>query len=446
MQTYWFFALIASICFEGLGRKFLPAIPSIVFYFLKDVVLVGGYVMLRPQPQYIRIGLGLYRGFTAFWLGAVLWTLIEVANPQHQSILLAVVGLRAYWLWWIAPFIIASALRDARTRRRAIYILSFVTIVISVMGALQFVSPPDSPINVYSVVDGEAVRASDVGIVSTTGRARVSGTFSFITGFSDFTILIPTLLLSLGIETSDVRLRRVTFVATGCAAAVLPMSGARTAVILGLGVLALTCWAAGLFFTRIGRRVVIGGVVGILAATFAFPDAIFGVESRFQDTEETQSRIVNAATIIPPVAIAVLDYPVGGIGTGMMQNAAVALHVNVEYPAEMELHKYLVELGVVGFALIWTVKLGIMVGLLRAYRILRRAGRRGAAGAALSYAAVTFFGNITFDHIWQALFFVGCGFILAETKAALDTLRANGQPRAAAPAAKLPVGPLALRS
>jgi hypothetical protein len=66
-----------------------------------------------------------------------------------------------------------------------------------------------------------------------------------------------------------------------------------------------------------------------------------------------------------------------------------------------------------------------MVAFLRSYRILKRAGRRAAAGAALSYAAVTFFGSITFDHIWQALFFVGAGFILAETKTALESLRAE---------------------
>jgi len=35
-------------------------------------------------------------------------------------------------------------------------------------------------------------------------------------------------------------------------------------------------------------------------------------------------------------------------------------------------------------------------------------------GAALAYAILVFYGNLTFDHIWQSLFFTGCGFILAE--------------------------------
>jgi hypothetical protein len=423
MQTYWFFTLIASICLEGLGRKYLPSIPSVAFYLLKDLVLLFGFVMFKPPESLRRIYKALYRGFGVFWIAAFMWTLVEVANPEQQSFALAVLGLRAYWLWWIAPLVIATVLQSAYHRRRAIYVLSAVAIGISVLAALQFVSPPDSAINVYSVVDGEALHASDAGIVYSTGRARVSGTFAFISGFSDFTVLVPVLLLSLGIETSDRRLRRVAFVATGCVAAVLPMAGSRSSVVLGIGVLGLTAWAAGLLFTRVGRRIIIGGVFAMVLAAFAFPDALSGVQSRFDDAEETQSRLLLAATLFPPVAIATLDYPMGGFGTGMMQNAAVGMHITTPYAAETEQHRYLVELGVIGLCLLTFVKIGLMVAFLRAYDLLKRAGRRGAAGAALSYAAVTFFGNLTFDHIWQALFFIGAGFILAETKAAVEAMK-----------------------
>ena len=35
MQALWYTLLVSSICLEGLGRKYLPAVPSLVFYFLK---------------------------------------------------------------------------------------------------------------------------------------------------------------------------------------------------------------------------------------------------------------------------------------------------------------------------------------------------------------------------------------------------------------------------
>jgi hypothetical protein len=152
----------------------------------------------------------------------------------------------------------------------------------------------------------------------------------------------------------------------------------------------------------------------VVLAGFAFPEAFIGVQSRFGDTEETVSRLEIIATYLPPVALAVVGYPMLGIGTGMQQNARSSFNVSSQWQQEGEIERYLTELGPVGFLLIWTAKLGIMVALLRAYAILKRAGRRGSAGAALSYAAVTMIGNLAFDHNWQALFFTGCGFILAE--------------------------------
>ena len=44
MRKYWFLALFAATCLEGLGRKYLPFVPSMVFYFLKDLVLLAGYL------------------------------------------------------------------------------------------------------------------------------------------------------------------------------------------------------------------------------------------------------------------------------------------------------------------------------------------------------------------------------------------------------------------
>jgi hypothetical protein len=410
---------MATICFEGLGRKYLPQIPSAVFYFIKDAVLLYGFVRFRPSRQINRTALYLYRGFVVVWVLGFAWTVIELFNPEQGSGLLAMIGLRAYWFWWLAPVVIASMLQEEKQKRRAIYVLLGVAGLISVLAALQFAAPPDSALNLYSVVDGEEIYASNA-IVQSTGRARVSSTFSFITGFSDFTILIPTLLLSLGLDAKEASLRRYAFIVTCATAAVVPMSGSRASVLLGAAILVVAAWTSGLFFTRAGRRVLVGAIAAAVVAVAVFPDAFAGVQSRFEDVQETNDRyVLGAAAVLPPVALATFEYPAFGIGTGMLQNARFSMHVVSQWNVEAEVGRYLVELGPLGYAFVWTTKLGLMIALLRAYAILKRSGRRGAATAALCYAVLTMNGNLAFDHIWQALYFMGCGFILAEVVAVL---------------------------
>ncbi|HZL18754.1 MAG TPA: hypothetical protein VFG23_13515 [Polyangia bacterium] len=414
MEGLWFIALFSAICLEGLGRKYLPQIPSVAFYFLKDLVLLYGYFRYRPPASVVRTIRYLYRGFGIVVVAGMAWTFLELFNPAQESIVLGLIGLRAYWLWWLAPGVIAGVLQNSKLKRRSIYALALMAIGIAILAAFQFSSPASSSLNLYTVKDGEEIHASDMAVVYSTGRARVAGTFAFLSGFVAFTLTIPTLLLSLGLEVKEVRLRRVALVAALAVAATLPMSGSRGSVLIGAGVLVLTMWTGGLFFTPIGRRIVIAGTAAAILSVIAFPDALLGVESRFGDTEETDSRFMEIATYLPPVALVVDEYPMAGIGTGMQQNARSSFNLVSEWQQEGELERYLTELGPVGFLLIWTAKLGLVFALMRAYAILKRAGKRGAAGAALSYAVLTMIGDLAFDHNWQALYFTGCGFILAE--------------------------------
>jgi hypothetical protein len=421
VKVAWFVALFSAICLEGLGRKYLPAIPAVAFYFLKDIILLFGFLRFRPPAPVRGMQRVLYRGFETVWLAGFAWTMLEMFNPDHMSFPLALVGIRAYWLWWLAPSVIAGVLMHPKRKQNAIYSLIVMSAFIAVMAAMQFASPSDSALNLYTVRDGQEIYAADVATVASTGRARVASTFSFVSGFTDFTILVPTLLLSIGLEAKDRRLRRYALLGTLGAAAVIPMSGSRSSVVAAALVLAIGMWSAGLFFTRLGRRILLGGMVAVFLSLFAFPEAMSGVESRFQNREETSGRFAEAATLLPPYALIALDYPFMGLGTGMQQNARSSMGAYSKWEAEGEVGRLLIELGPVGYMLIWLSKLGLMVALFRAYQILKRAGRRGAAGCALSYAVLTMAGSLVFDHVYQALYFTGCGFILAEVASLVRT-------------------------
>jgi hypothetical protein len=430
METVWFISLISSICLEGMGRKYLPQIPGFLFYFLKDIILVLGYLRFRPSAAIRGTARYLYRGFEIAWIVSFVWTVIELFNPAQSSAVLGLIGIRSYWVWWMAPVVIAGVLMKRRTKEDAIYALLAMTMIVAVVAAMQFASPADSSLNMYQVQNGEEIHASDMAVVASTGRARVASTFTFLSGFVAFTILVPTILLSIGLDSTNPRIRALALVGTSVSAAVIPMSGSRSAIVLGILVLVVTMWAGGLFFTRLGRRVLIGGIVAGVLSVGAFPEAFFGVESRFDNADETVGRFKEVFDVLPPVALFDMEYPVMGIGTGMQQNARFQLHVDSDWYAEGEYNRYLIELGPVGYLFFWIARFGLAVGLLRGYALLKRAGRRGSAGAALSYAAITMFGNQTFDHNWQALYFLGCGFILADihsVRQQLPTLMTAGR-------------------
>jgi hypothetical protein len=410
-RLIWFGCLLASICFEGLGRRLLPGLPPLAFYFLKDVVLLIGLVRFRINREVMATFKYLYRGFLPFLKMGILWTAAEIFNPSQLSLPLGLVGMRAYWFWWLAPLVVATVFIDPEVRRRAVLLQAYVAIVVAVFAVLQFGAPSDAAVNTYAIVEGEEVHAATV---ESTGRARVASTFSFVSGFADFSVLVPALLLSLGLGEKNKRERLAVLVATLCSAAALPMSGSRAPFVVSMALCVLVAWRAGLVFTAAGRRIMVLAVAAGLTMVFAFPEAIQGVMDRLGG-DDTDARFQQLTSLIPPIPLTTEDYPLMGLGTGMQQAFRQRFLVpEGRYSPEVEFIRYLVEIGALGYLLVWLARLGLVVALWRGSKILKKAGRPAAAGAAVSYALLTFFGSPTFDHIFASLYFLGFGFILHE--------------------------------
>jgi hypothetical protein len=126
--------------------------------------------------------------------------------------------------------------------------------------------------------------------------------------------------------------------------------------------------------------------------------------------------------VLPPVAISTNDYAFLGDGTGTQQNARYQFGVRPPWETEGEPGRLLAELGVFGYLLIWVLKVGLMVALLRSAAVLNAAGHMAMSGGALAYAFFAFVGNSAFDHIWQALFFVGGGLTFIELRRTLQRI------------------------
>lgn len=413
----WFALLLASICFEGLGRRFVPGVPGPAWYFLKDAVLIGGLASFGIGRAEWKAASALYRPFFVPLLAAFAWSLLEVFNPAQQSLALGFIGLRGYCLWWISPIVVATALRADRDRRRALATLAIFAVAIAGLAAVQFALPGDAALNRYAWGSEEMGVAGIAG----TGRVRVISTFSYLTGFTDFAVLAAPLLLTMGLAEGKGRLRLVSLAAASAIAATAPMSGSRAPVLMIAAASLAVFWSLGAFATKRGLAIAVALAVFAALPYLVAPDAVAGVESRFRG-EDTRGRFEDLRMTLPVFALAEIDYPPLGIGTGMQQNVRETLDVRTPWNSEGEPGRYLIELGVVGYVLVWTARLGLLVALARAYRLLRQRGRRAAAGLALALAGLSFLGNLVFDHVWQALFFVACGFVLREAASVLMLL------------------------
>ena len=305
--------------------------------------------------------------------------------------------------------------------------------IVGVFAVLQFLRPADDAFNSYALQDGE--QTLEVATVAATGRARVSSTFAFISGFTDFVVLMPPLLLCISLNATG-RNRWLGLAGAAVTAAVAPTGGSRAPMVAGAVALLAVAFGAGFFATRTGRRVLFGGVVLAVVTIFAMPEAIRGVGSRFtSDTEETEGRFLGALDILPPVSLLRHTYEPFGYGTGMEQNARMQFGV-VPFPtdSEAEQPRILKEEGPIGYMLVWAARFGLFVALLRASARFNVARQGTYRGLCIAYAIVLNIGYFVTDHVWTALFFVGAGLLLRAAAACPPLPVAAPGGRRAAPA------------
>jgi hypothetical protein len=256
-----------------------------------------------------------------------------------------------------------------------------------------------------------------VATVASTGRVRVASTFSYISGFSNFVALAVPILLATAASADRAWL---SYTAAGLLAATTPMTGARAAVLfVAVGSLAVL-GVSGSLSTRRGKVALIALVVAAVGGMWAAPEAAQGVQDRF-DSDETYTRFRDLAMMIPfYLILQTPDSPPLGAGVGVLQNASAALGIQSGWEVEAEPQRVLIELGLPGYALVWLSRLVLGVALIRAARRLSRAGAGAVAGVAWAYAGFVMVLPLATDHIAQALFFAGVGWVLARYVQTVD--------------------------
>src|SRR5215813_649808 len=180
---YWqraLFGVFVLLVFEGVLRKWALPGAQAQIYLVKDAILLPvylGFMLNNRKTLPAPAGTGLIK--IVLVIGFV-WGCIEVLNPNSPSILVGVMGLKAYFLYAPIAFILPYAIKSREHLFVLIKRYLIMAIPVAVLGFLQIMAGPGSSLNV-----SESNSEDTWTMVAHFGHEeliRTSGTFSYITG------------------------------------------------------------------------------------------------------------------------------------------------------------------------------------------------------------------------------------------------------------------------
>jgi len=187
-----FFTLVLII-FEGGLRKWVLPNAQVIIYFLKDIVLLGAYIGFLLSIRHRLIN---QESLTILLLCGLIsiYGFFQIFNPNSPSILLGIIGWKSYFFYmpllFMMPFLFRTPYDlDIFLRRYLLFVIP-----VAMFGIFQFFSGVNDPINAGLVWEGKEANIVTFGSLPV---ARVSSTFSYISGFSEY--LTTMALITIGI-------------------------------------------------------------------------------------------------------------------------------------------------------------------------------------------------------------------------------------------------------
>lgn len=369
-------ALVVAL-FEGAIRKWALPQASELVYFFKDIILLGAYIkfFMFPDPDIRAWRVRIPGTFIACVCIAL--TIFGALNPNIGSPVLAAYGLKIY-LWYVPLGVMVPLLfRNEEEMTRLLFRYSMLAIPICLLGAAQFVAGPGSPLNVYA--ESSFAEIQQVATFGGAGQiARITGTFSYITGHTVFVQFF--FIISLGLLTGITGKRRwvLLFGNLPLLFANGMMSGSRGAVftMLAMGVLV----GAAAAVTRIGKGkstlpyLLLGVGLIVFGVNVVFEKAYMAFEARRRSAEDTTAgRILYPITSI---GVASKEVDFAGFGIGMSHPAQEALRraLKIDPPKkrcpvyDSETGQVLAELGWPAFVLWYLFRAMMVVQCWDAFR------------------------------------------------------------------------------
>ncbi len=408
-----------SLLVEGAIRKWVLPQGQELVYFLKDVFLVGAYIrfFLAPDPE-----LRAYRlripGTLIFSMCAVIG--LTVLNPNIGSLLLGVYGLKIYMFYIPLMFMMPFLFRTQDEMRKNLLYYSWLGIPICLLGILQWQSDTFSVMNTYAGGMGET-GATTFGFGD---RARITGTFSYITGHTTFVIFFGVLnliLLSWKETPHKWIIMAVSLPLLGVNAF---MGGSRSSLF------AVALVAGGFVLASFGGKVatsrqflttlIVGFVVSAAGALYMFAEAAVYWETRYKTSADSFEERVFGHTF-SAVGMGLEEGGLGGFGIGTTHPATEAIRNALRIPPpkhrppvfDHEMGQIMVELGLFGFMAWYALRLILLLVAWGAFRQAPAGPLRSIALATILVYMPYFLMSMVLNHTANFLIFGMLGLCMA---------------------------------
>lgn len=414
-----FFVLLVV---DGALRKWVFPEYGTLLFLLKDAVLWVALLAFAAR----RSALSLPRPVKATWVPLLLTiyvfvVLLQAFNPRQVSLTVSAIGLKAHLAYLplvvLLPALVTEA--DDEQMTRSLWRLTILLYLpVLALGVYQFSQPPTAAINTYA-------REMEVVATSLSEVPRITGTFSYISGFTSF--LSFGAFLSVAVLLAGIRWRERSLMALGATlvvatAIVLPMTGSRGPVLLTTGGLGLL-----LLVVRLGRgrRLKLLAAAVLLSLVVVEGAGEVGLTQGWQalsertervGPEELGSRIVEAVS--GPVR-GLERAGLSGYGVGSNHQAAPRfVRGSLEHSwlpdgyVENAVVRVVTELGGLGWLVLMALKGGLLYLAFGSVRDSRSPMELAVGGTAFCMTVAYFLFPVVFNVVRGALYWTSVGAML----------------------------------
>jgi O-antigen ligase len=268
-------------------------------------------------------------------------------------------------------------------------------------------------------------------------RVRVAGTFAFVSGFASY-LLAGALLIGAVLAARGWRIRDniALYGALALVVAAMFATGSRGPVyslVAAAGVYVLFSIARGDLAVDAGMRALVATAVLGLGLWYFLPEPADAFRYRAAGADDTLSRLVSP--LVEPFRI-FDEAGVFGFGIGAAHQSAAFLVGSAHswwtngLVAEAESSRVMLELGIVGFLLVFLFRVLITLAALRAAFTLKSPPARTLALILALYLGLQIFGAVVFNPTSDLLYWFAVGLLFTLHRFQAREARAPRAPRA----------------